>query len=159
MYFFIFCNLKMSVFCRIHGLVMITLNQWFHPLLLISLRYLKNQRFKKRTLPECQRILLSDNRYSNEQPVILRNKQKGLRNCRSCKSSINVGKLCLNIEYLVVAYNKQNEMVQALFCCPKKQCTMQMPLWIHLKPIAQIVVNADFEATEKQKVLIDFHLN
>ena len=45
------------------------------------------------------------------------------------------------------------------FAATKKQYTMQMPLWIHLKPIAQIVVNADFEATEKQKELRDFDLN
>ena len=119
----------------------------------------KEPEVQKRTLPECQRILQSDNRYSNKQPVILRNKQKGLTNCHSCKSTINVGNLFLKIEYLVVPFNEQNAIVQALFCCSKKQCAMQMPLWIHLKPIAQIVVNAHFKATEKEKVLRYFDLN
>ena len=81
----------------------------------------KEPEVQKRTLPECQRILQSDNRYSNKQPVILRNKQKGLTNCRSCKSTINVGKLCLKIEYLVVPFNEQNAIVQAP---QKKQKTM-----------------------------------
>ena len=119
----------------------------------------KEPEVQKRILPECQRILESDNRYSNEQPVILRNKQKGLTNCRRCKSTINVGKLRLKTEYLVVPFNKQNAIVEALFCCPKKQCAMHMTRWIHLKPIAQIVINADFEAIEKEKVLKDFDLN
>ena len=119
----------------------------------------KEPEVQKIPLPECQRIWQSHNRYNNKQPVILRNKQKGLTNCRSCKSTINVEKLCLKIEYLVVLFNEQNAIVQALFCCPKKQCTMEMPLWIHLKPIAQIAVNADFEATEKEKVQRDFNLS
>ena len=46
---------------------------------------------QKGTPPECRRILQSNNRYSNEQSVILRN---------GCKPTVNIGKLCLNIEYL-----------------------------------------------------------
>ena len=114
---------------------------------------------QKRTLLESQRILQSDNRYNNEQSVILRSKQKRLANCRGCKSTINVGKLCLKIECRVVPFNGQNAVLQSVFCCPKKQCTMQMPPWVHLKPVTQIVVNADVEATEKEKVPRDFDLS
>ena len=94
----------------------------------------KKPEVQKRTLPECQRILQSDDRYSNKQLVILRNKQKGLTNCRSCKSTINIGKLCLKIEYLVVPFNEQNAIVKVLFCCPKKRCTMPViEIEIHWK--------------------------
>ena len=36
---------------------------------------------------------------------------------------------------------------------------MEIPPWVHLKPVTQIVVNADVEAIEKEKVLRDFDLN
>lgn len=62
----------------------------------------------------------------------------------------------LKVEYLGVPFNEQIAIVQALFCCPKKSCTLKMPPWIHLKPVTQIVVNADFEGTEKENVLRDF---
>ena len=31
-----------------------------------------------------------------------------------------------------------------------------MPLRVHLKPVTEIVIDAEFEATEKEKVLRDF---
>ena len=80
--------------------------------------------FKKKRLLEKQRILHSDNRYSNEQSVVLHNKQKRLANCRDCKSTINVGELGLKIECLVVPFKEQNAVLQLVLCCPKKQCTM-----------------------------------
>ena len=114
---------------------------------------------QKRTPLESQRISQSDNIYSNELSVILHNKQKRLANCRGCESTINVGQLCLKIKCLVGPFNGQNAALQSVFCCPKKQCTIQMPPWVHLKPVTQIVVNVDAEATEKEKVLRDFDLN
>lgn len=114
---------------------------------------------QKRTPLEYQRILQSDIRYNNEQSVILHNKQKRLANCRGCKSTLNVGELCLKIECLAVPFNGQNAVVQQLvFCCPKKY-TMQMPPWVYLKPVTQFIVNADVEAAEKEKALRDFDLN
>ena len=52
--------------------------------------------------------------------------------------------------------NEQIAIVQALFSCPKKQRTLKMPPWIHLKPVTEFVVNVDFEAAEKEKLLRDF---
>ena len=61
--------------------------------------------------------------------------------------------------FVVVPFNEQNAIVQALFCCTIKQCTMQMPPRILLKPVTLIVANTDVEATKKEKVLRDFDLN
>ena len=114
---------------------------------------------QKRTPLDCQRILQSDNRYNDEKSVILHNKQKQLAKASDCKSTINVGELCLKIECLIIPFNGQRAVVQSIFCCPKKQFTMRILPWVQLKPVTQIVVNEDAEATEKMKVLRNSDLN
>ena len=74
LHLFILYNLKMSLFCRIHGSVTIALNQWFE--VLIPLHYLTNQKCKKKTSLEGQGILKSGKKYSNKQSAILCNNRK-----------------------------------------------------------------------------------
>ena len=62
---------------------------------------------------------------------------------------INVRELFLKTECLVGPFNGQHAVLRSVFSCPKKQCVMQMPPWVHLKPVTQTIVNADVEVTEK----------
>lgn len=89
----------------------------------------------------------------------MHNKQKRLANCRGCKLVINDEELGLKIECLAEPFNGQNAVIQAFFCCTKNQCTMQIPPWVYLKPVTQIVLDTDVEENEKEKVLRYFDLN